>query len=62
MSQNAMILKDLKAGKVITPIIALKKYNCFRLAARIRDLKDRGHKINTTMQRRKDKRFAAYWI
>ena len=62
MSQNAQILADLKRGRVITPLQALKSYGCYRLAARIHDLKDKGHDIKTTMRQRHGKRFAAYWI
>ena len=44
-TQNKQILKDLKAGKSITPLDALLKYGCMRLAARIYDLKEAGHII-----------------
>lgn len=45
MSQNDLILRHLQAGRQIDPWMALNKYSCFRLAARIKDLRDMGHKI-----------------
>ena len=44
-SQNAAILSHLKTGKSITPIDALERFNCFRLGARVYDLKQNGHQI-----------------
>lgn len=45
MTQNAQILAHLKAGKRITPLDALREYGCFRLGARIFELKAEGHNI-----------------
>ena len=45
--QNAMVLEHLTRGP-ITPIDALRLYGCFRLAARIYDLRQIGHNIITT--------------
>lgn len=44
-NQNDGILKFLKSGKSITAIDALTKFRCFRLAARIHDLREKGHDI-----------------
>ncbi len=44
-SQNAMILAALKRGERVTPLEALAKYGCFRLAARIYELRRDGHSI-----------------
>lgn len=45
-SQNAAILRHLQKGKSITAIEALKKFDCFRLASRIHDLrKNNEHNI-----------------
>jgi hypothetical protein len=62
MSQNAAILSHLLSGKSITPIEALNKYGCFRLGARVHDLKSEGHKIDkeTVHDRVSGKRFARY--
>lgn len=44
-SQNQQILDYLKTGKVLTPIEALDMFQCFRLSARIYELKDSGWPI-----------------
>jgi hypothetical protein len=43
------VLTHLKRGQPITPVEALKRYGCFRLGARIYDLKQRGHHIEKQM-------------
>lgn len=45
MTQNATILAHLQSGKTITPLEALEEFQCFRLGARIHELKQDGHKI-----------------
>lgn len=49
-SQCAGILAYLQAGNELTPVEAQVTFGCFRLAARIKDLKDRGHHIVTTIK------------
>ena len=49
MSQNNAILNHLRIRPNITPIEALNKYGCMRLAARIRDLRDDGNRIEMTL-------------
>ena len=44
-SQADLILQHLESGATITAIEALSKFSCFRLAARIADLRRRGHNI-----------------
>lgn len=46
MSQCDDILGHLKRGP-ISAIEALNSYGCFRLAARIKDLRKQGHDIET---------------
>jgi hypothetical protein len=46
-SQTSAILHYLKEGKGITPIDALNLFGCFRLGARIADLKKMGYDIVT---------------
>ncbi len=48
-SQTDQILRHLRSGKHLTAIEALNRFNCFRLAARIKDLKDDGHAIDSQM-------------
>ncbi len=47
MSQEQAILAWLKAGNSITPLDALSLFGCFRLAARIADLRSEGWDIRT---------------
>ena len=66
ISQNKKILKYLRTHKKgITPMDALKLCGCFRLSARIHDLKDEGHNIYSEMETKKyedgtKKRYARY--
>lgn len=48
-SQCASILKWLREGKPLTPLVTLDQFGCFRLAARIGNLKDAGHLIQRNM-------------
>ena len=59
MSQTAKIKKHLLAGKKITPLQALRKFGCFRLAARIADIR-KDIRINTTIKSHKGKQYAEY--
>ncbi len=59
MSQNQVILQHLSKAS-ITPLEALTKYGCLRLAARIKDLREAGHQINRQMIYLGDKKFAKY--
>ena len=60
MTQNQWILGRLKAGYEITPMDALKGCGCFRLAARINDLRTEGHQIKTGTIILGGKCFASY--
>jgi rare lipoprotein A len=62
MTQNQQIADYLKKGKAITPIQALNKFNCFRLAARISDLRNDGMKIITKIVTKEGKSYASYSI
>ena len=59
-SQTDKILTYLKSGKPLTPITALNKFGCFRLAARIADLRKDGHTIFTETVTKGKKTFASY--
>ena len=61
MSQNQKIANYLNKKKAITPIQALKMFGCFRLAARISDLRNEGLQINTKIVSIKNgPKYAAY--
>ena len=59
MSQKTAILDMLKRGPV-TPLDALSKIGCFRLAARVKELREEGHPIVTHIEHQGDKDFARY--
>ena len=60
MSQNMEILQALKDGKMITPLDALHDYGCFRLAARVYDLRKKGYDIRTAVMT--DHNYATYYL
>lgn len=63
MSQNKQIADYLNKGKKLTPIDALNKFGCFRLAARIADLRNEGMNIVTkTIKLKNKKQIAQYSI
>lgn len=59
MSQDLLILEHLKRGP-LTALEALNNYGCLRLAARINDLKNKGHLIETKIVTNNGKKFAQY--
>lgn len=59
MSQTTQIQKHLEKGKSLTAIQALNKYGCFRLAARIADLRNDGMNIKTTIVKLKNNKHIA---
>lgn len=61
-SQTDQILNYLQAGNVLTPLEALRKFNCLRLGARIYDLRQQGYVINSFMitDDQTGKRYARY--
>jgi hypothetical protein len=61
-SQNAAIKAALLKGEVITPIDALQRFNCFRLSARIYDLRNDYELPIEMVLSDGEKRFAKYFI
>lgn len=61
MSQTQAILRALQK-RPVTQIDALKLCGCFRLAARIADLRREGHIILTVPVTKNGKRFASYQL
>lgn len=62
MSQNQQIANYLNKGRKLTPIDALNKFGCFRLSARIKNLRDEGLKIATKYVTKDGKTFASYSV
>ena len=60
MSQKDRILAHLKAGRAITPIMALERSGCFRLAARIEEIRHQGFDLVTSMVAYGELRYAKY--
>ena len=60
-SQKELIREYLKKGKRITPLETLKKFGCFRLGARIYELK-KEMDIHSRLVTKNGKRFSEYWI
>ena len=60
MSQSKAILTYLQSGGKLTGIDALKLFQCFRLAARIHELKEQGHRITSSKVTRNGKTYAEY--
>lgn len=50
-SQSGRILAHLLEGNTVTPLQAIGVFGAYRLAARIKELRNAGHKIKTTMKR-----------
>lgn len=59
-SQKELILQHLKEHGSITPLECLKRYQCFRLGARILELRREGFRIDTVMIGEDGKRYAKY--
>lgn len=61
-SQERMILNYLEQGNGLTPLEALNQFGCFRLGARILDLRKQGYDIKKEMTEENGKRYACYFI
>lgn len=62
-SQAKRILAYMQEGNRITPIEALNLFGCFRLGARIADLKDGGHDIKSAFVKTPTgKHVKQYWM
>jgi hypothetical protein len=61
-SQCASILRYLETGRAVSPLMALDKFGTLRLAARILELKQRGHSIATHKIKVGRKCYAAYLL
>jgi hypothetical protein len=59
-TQNFQILKHLKRHGSINPLTALRLYGSFRLAARIKELRNQGNQIKTIKEVQNGKSFARY--
>lgn len=60
MTQTEQIRQHLLKHNSITPLEALRRYGCMRLAARIKDLRQEGFSVMSVRVRRGEKSFAKY--
>jgi hypothetical protein len=62
-TQANRILAYLRAGNRLTALEALERFQCFRLAARVHELRREGHRIEEQMvETPSGKRVAQYWV
>lgn len=61
-TQCQRIAAHLQAGHKITPLDALSLFGCFRLGARIWDLRNNGMQIERELVQVNGKRVARYYI
>lgn len=62
MSQTQQIRQHLANNGSITAMEALRKYGCFRLAARIRDLRAAGMRIQTHLVKTRGGKSVAMYV
>ena len=67
MKQTDKILMYMQTEGEITPLDALREFNCMRLAARISDLRKAGHKIGRRIEKGTNRfgetvHYAVYWL
>lgn len=59
-TQRAALLAALLAGRRITPQDALREWGCFRLAARVHELRNAGHDIRSVKE--VGDKHCTYWM
>ena len=62
MNQEQQILNYLREGNAVTPLLALERFGCMRLAARVYRLREQGYEIETRHRRSNDKVYAEYYL
>jgi hypothetical protein len=61
-SQADRILAYMKKGRTLTPLEALEKFGCFRLGARVWQLKKAGHDIRSRLVDVNGKKVSRYLL
>ena len=64
MSQEMQIYDYMQKGNGITQADAIELFQCYRLGARIKDLRDSGHDIRTHLEDNATRpgKHARYWL
>lgn len=60
LNQTQRILNHLLKGSRITQVEAFRRFQCWRLASRIAELRNEGHDIITNTIKRNGKQYAQY--
>lgn len=60
--QSKEILAHLQMGNKLTPLDALEKFGCFRLAARVHELRQAGHPIHRELVYDGGTSYARYYM
>lgn len=58
--QRDKVIDYLATGKPLTPLMALRRFGCMRLGARIWELREDGHRIKAELVKRGEARVAQY--
>ena len=61
-AQNDRIRMYLETGKSLTAMDALVRFNCLRLAARIKNLRDQGIPIKSELVHKDGKKYSRYFM
>ena len=61
-SQCKRIATYLKGGGILTPMDALDMFGCFRLSARIADIRKMGYNVKTRIVSSNRKNYAEYYL
>ena len=61
-AQNDRIRMYLETGKSLTAMDALVRFNCLRLAARIKNLRDDGVPIKSELVHKDGKKYSRYFM
>ena len=59
-TQTDTVLRHLQHVGPLTPLEALQLYGCFRLAARVKELRERGYNVVTDTGHANGKHYAIY--
>lgn len=62
VSQKELILNYMREEGSIDPFSALMQLGCFRLAARIHELREDGHAIESELVHTETSKHSVYWI
>ena len=62
MTQHAAILHAFERGARLTPMDALSRFGCMRLAARVHDMRMAGLDVRSRLVERGGKQVSMYWL